>query len=1056
MLMRHRRSQIRLTALLLLALAACGEDKGGTAADTTVPIDVTVAPTDTSDETLETIIFDPERDTSLPEVVDPGGDFGSACAGNSDCESGWCVESTAGYVCTVECLEACPNGFDCKSVQNSKGDVTFLCLPRVQKLCTPCLQDFQCNGGACLTIDGSQQCASGCDVADGDDACPDGYTCVGDATGAKAGTFCQPRSGACDCSPPFAGVTRTCTTSNTIGTCVGVETCDPNVGWVGCSARNATAESCDYIDNDCDGGVDEGFQQDGIYASPTTCGSCTTSCDALLANASETECAVIDGLARCRVVSCQPGYTQLNPFTCAPDVGTVCQPCVSDAECLGNGARCTTLNDGDFCTRACLADADCSVGFVCKTSDDAADGKQCVPEFGSCTCDGSNTDLARSCSVTITPDDPDQPVVTCKGLEQCTATGWGGCDLPDDACDGIDNDCDGAIDGPFKTGDRYTALEACGACGISCLGFVRPNTAPACDNSGAAPVCAYRCTGNAIDVNGESNDGCECTPVAGPDLAGDDVDSNCDGVDGEVDNAIFVSKDGSENNPGTRELPVVTIQTGLAKAKAANKRDVYVATGVYSQNLVLADGVGLFGGYSPEFDQHDVLLYETAVIGDSPDAEHRGTVTGTALGAAGSARETVLDGFTVFGINAGNTTGGNSYGVYVRDSGARLRISHNRILGGPGGNGQGGTRGSDGPNGLDGGGGPSAKNLTTNCVVANESAGGGGGVRTCDAVDVSGGSGGKARCPVFETTPGAAGSGSNGKGTGAGVGGAFGWPLLICAVEDGFFSAGCEPFGFGCGICYLPQTNKPSNASGGTNGTTGSNGSKGTAGAATGNIAGGEWVGAKGGNGGAGINGSGGGGGGAGGGVEVDGTSCADASNDDVGGAGGGGGSGGCLGTGGTGGLAGGGSFALFVIGSDAAHTPVLLANELQGGRGGAGGGGGSGGVGGSAGRGGSGGLAGDQLASETARQQTRCGRKGGDGGNGGSGGHGGGGGGGAGGPSYALFVSLPSAAPTDWKTSNGFRAGGQGGSGGAGGVSVDQTRSGANGTNGAAADANF
>src|SRR5690606_8155733 len=109
------------------------------------------------------------------------------------------------------------------------------------------------------------------------------------------------------------------------------------------------------------------------------------------------------------------------------------------------------------------------------------------------------------------------------------------------------------------------------------------------------------------------------------------------------------------------DLPVLTLQVGLSRAKANNKRDVYVATGVYSQNIVLEDGVGIFGGYSPEFDRHDVLLYETAIIGGTPDAEHLGTVTAIDVGAPGSVRETVIDGFSIFGVNAGNISGGNSY-----------------------------------------------------------------------------------------------------------------------------------------------------------------------------------------------------------------------------------------------------------------------------------------------------------------------------------------------------------------------------------------------------------
>ncbi len=999
----------------------------------------------------ETVVFDTAPlDTGTPETVGPDTDFGEPCLGNTDCDSGWCVEGVEGYICTEECLEECPLGYDCRSVQNAKGDVVFLCLPRVLKLCVSCLEDFQCNGGACLLIDGSRQCASGCDEeAD----CPSGYTCAADAANEREGTYCQPVSGTCDCSPPFAGITQLCTNDNELGSCLGTETCDPTVGWVDCTAPEPVTESCNFIDDDCDGDVDEDYKVEGVYATREGCGSCSTSCDEVLANAAETQCVVTDGTPRCQVVTCDPGYTQLNPFVCAPESSSLCQPCITAAECLGLQAACTTLDDGDFCTLPCDDTEDCAVGFVC---DETENGMQCVPESGSCTCDGSNTNLARSCTKIFTPPDPEQPVVTCKGFEQCTVDGWGGCDLPEDACDGIDNDCDGVIDGPHKTGDKYTAIEHCGACGISCLALQRPNAAPVCDATQVVPVCTYACTGNAVDVNGLTDDGCECVPVPGDDLAGDDLDSNCDGVDGEVDNAIFVSKDGDDLNPGTIDLPVLTLQVGLSRAKANNKRDVYVATGVYSQNIVLEDGVGIFGGYSPEFDRHDVLLYETAIIGGTPDAEHLGTVTAVDVGAPGSVRETVIDGFTIFGVNAGNISGGNSYAIYVRNSGERLRISKNRVFGGPGGNGDNGLRGNDGQSGVDGAPGLAAKNLSSDCAANDVSGGGVGGQLICEDVDaVSGGNGGRANCPEFESTHGDAGA--NGLGTNSGLGGTFGWPFFLCAVPDPDANTpGCDPYPFACTTCYLPQNNKAFNASAGQDGTTGTNGAAGSAGAATGSTASGEWVGSAGGNGGAGTHGSGGGGGGAGGGVQVDGTTCTAQGDDDVSGSGGGGGSGGCRATGGTGGKAGGGSFGIFIVGASALHTPTLSGNTVQSGRGGAGGNGGAGGVGGAAGIGGVGGTAGDKLPTSTEKEQTRCAAGGGNGGNGGSGGHGGGGGGGAGGPSYGLFVNIPGTPPASWKSGNAFVAGGQGGGGGQGGASVDQTRSGANGADGTAANANF
>ena len=97
----------------------------------------------------------------------------------------------------------------------------------------------------------------------------------------------------------------------------------------------------------------------------------------------------------------------------------------------------------------------------------------------------------------------------------------------------------------------------------------------------------------------------DCNPLDGavapgrpdaPDLAFEDT--NCDGIDGEAARAVFVSLGGSNAGTGSKENPLLTINAAVAKAKAEAK-DVYIAGGTYAESVNLADGVGLFGGYTP-------------------------------------------------------------------------------------------------------------------------------------------------------------------------------------------------------------------------------------------------------------------------------------------------------------------------------------------------------------------------------------------------------------------------------------------------------------------------
>ena len=286
-----------------------------------------------------------------------------------------------------------------------------------------------------------------------------------------------------------------------------------------------------------------------------------------------------------------------------------------------------------------------------------------------------------------------------------------------------------------------------------------------------------------------------------------------------------------------------------------------------------------------------------------------------------------------------------------------------------------------------------------------------GGVRQCGADDIAGGRGGGNACaPSF----GSETSGVDGRpglaGDGAG-GGASG--AGGDAGDDGRMS----------GLsCALPAASMA--GTGGGNGTAGADGQAGSGCPdANGIVVGGHWSGLGGSAGTAGRNGGGGGGGGAGGGGQ-----CASGCGgyDRLGGHGGGGGSGGCGGESGDGGGAGGSSFGVFVVGGGA---PTIVRTAIvrgAGGDGGVGGGGGTGGAGGSGGDGGD--CPGDCW----------CFKAGGKGGEGGRGGHGGGGGGGCGGGAWGIFTAGVPAAPDYCEAATGnVVTGGTAGRAGDGGPSL-------------------
>jgi hypothetical protein len=635
---------------------------------------------------------------------------------------------------------------------------------------------------------------------------------------------------------------------------------------------------------------------------------------------------------------------------CYPLVQDLCKPCDADFECGGLADRCVELEDGSYCATDCQVDGLCPPGFDCRDYDGA---RQCMPESNFCSdCFDQDEDgygVGEGCLG-----------VDCQDLDDSIFEG------APELCDFKDNDCDLNIDEDI---DVTRDPNNCGGCNIRCT---LPNAVNICvssecfiqscnpgyyDLDDEAPGCEYNCVDENLSIVDE------------PDS--DYADTNCDGIDGDIETSIFVNAvHGNPDGSGDIDDPVNTIWRGiaLAQATAGARPNVLVAEGSYTgqtaeQALRVADGISVFGGY-------DAVTWR------------RSTENLTLIGGAATAVEardivtrTVLSQLTIQADTGTTLPGGRG-----ENSIALLAINANALEvvdcvltggnGGPGANGVVGDRGRDGENGGPGSDGNVDSSGT--CPSSAQPTRGSAGPSSCSP----GGQGGNT-----ERSEGSGGEGSDAGSVQGGPGGRGGGDNWTGAPDrdgdDG--SPGCSATSTFSYCTTVPAVN---------------NGANGGAGDAAGIVqANGLWVGRDGNDGGDGDDGYGGGGGGGGGGATGD---CSGGGFGDLletcdgwGGSGGGGGGGGCGGTGGTGGGAGGGSFGLFLVDS----APLVVNTDITS-RGG--------GRGGDGGRGGGGGDAGNGAAGGSSFCNGGSGGRGGNGTDGGSGGHGGGGGGGV---SYAVFL---------------------------------------------------
>jgi hypothetical protein len=150
------------------------------------------------------------------------------------------------------------------------------------------------------------------------------------------------------------------------------------------------------------------------------------------------------------------------------------------------------------------------------------------------------------------------------GYENCNAT-------TDDGCES------------FLASD----VNNCGSCGASCAAQL-PNAVTACINGDCQFVS---CLPGLVDLDGDSANGCEdaCTPTSSTDVPDDAfIDANCDGIDRDASQRIFVDELGSDSNPGTRTQPMRTVVAALTRAVASAKTSIFISEGTYAGRVTLA------------------------------------------------------------------------------------------------------------------------------------------------------------------------------------------------------------------------------------------------------------------------------------------------------------------------------------------------------------------------------------------------------------------------------------------------------------------------------------
>ncbi len=817
---------------------------------------------------------DPDAESDMAMDADQGVDDNS-CTDGSECVSGYCVPGPDGQrVCADLCRndENCPEGFECRPVANSRPDTVFICVAIRRVQCLPCNHDGDCGSGQdrCIEIGSSLRCARDCSTED----CPDGSSCTEVDVEGETQSLCMPDDETCEpCVDPdgdgygnegdclgldcdeddplsHEGATEICdgrdndcdtVPDNDVprvsapldlicmdqGVCSGTQPSCGDGQW-GCSYPDTyqpDAEiSCDGLDNDCDGSIDESIETPPANLVVGVCVGASKLCagdagfvepDYGLIAGYEVEEATCDGLdndcdnstdegielpaADLQVGVCvgalktcggEAGFTEpdYGQFVGYENVEATCDGLDNDCDgqadetlqpplglnqngvCSGqvqvcdgaNGfvepdytqladyegieARCDGLDNdcnGLVDDGVMLAPADRQLG-VCIGAIKVCAGPAGIQEpdytsipgyeLNESACDGLDNDCDGQTDEAIQPPLAQIQAGVCSGSVQvCNAAdGFGEPEyalIPDHeadevTCDGLDNDCDAAIDEEIERPFGDLTLGVCAGSRKVCsgqAGLVEPNYA----DIETYEIEEVTCDGLDNDCDGNVDEGvippladnqngiCEgarkvCSGLDGivePDYSQlprfsendtptDMLDTNCDGVVGELGRIVFVSPFGNDNNSGlVPQVPLRSIEAALQTFDDDDGRYIVaVATGNYQaiRSLEIPSGVHVYGGYGDNFQTRSTVRSAWA------------TTSSVGLRVSRATAPTTVDGLAI-SVESRNIPGEEAVGIVVDRSDENFSANNVTVTVGNGGNGLNGTAGVNGASGGNGG-----------------------------------------------------------------------------------------------------------------------------------------------------------------------------------------------------------------------------------------------------------------------------------------------------------------------------------------------------------------